>query len=81
MLIWSSNEELMKLKYYHREFYGRDFWYADCEKSKLLSKVVGRKTINVSQLKILAEMGYQLEFSYAPWFQMDSDYNLTKSED
>lgn len=50
----------MSLQVRVSDSYGTRKIYPACEKSKLLAKLVGRKTLNVGDVKILKALGYEV---------------------
>lgn len=63
----------MKIKIQSRSIYGKVRNFPMCEKSELFAKFCGKKCLNAKRLKILKELGYQIELvPYLPEQQTQS---------
>ncbi len=44
-----------------RNVYGKETVYPICEKAHTFAKLVGQKTLTMSQLRTIKELGYEIE--------------------
>lgn len=51
----------MKIQVVIKTVYGNDLCYPFCTKAKLLAKLIGAKTFNLTQISVVKELGYEIE--------------------
>jgi len=51
----------MKIKLYILRNYGRDFYYPDCDYSKMLCELLKQKTLTERDIKILQQNKFEIE--------------------
>lgn len=54
----------MIIKILAKSVYGNQALYPNCEKSKLLAKLAGTKTLTKAAIDTIKELGYEIEFNY-----------------
>ena len=51
----------MKIKVTQKQHYGTYYFYPNCDNSNLFIKLTGRKTLTIDDLKVIKNLGYEIE--------------------
>ena len=50
-----------KIKVFAKEVYGKVLWYPNCEKSEFFAKLTNTKTFNLTQIRYITYLGFNVE--------------------
>ena len=51
----------MKITITQKQHYGTYYFYPNCDNSRLFTKLTGRKTLTIEDIKVIKDLGYEVE--------------------